>query len=126
MARSRFAVRVGIFPAMLSNNPLDMLPFCIIKPLYYCRRFDLPRNWTVVELYSSASLGVFVHHPRSIKELRMTQAMNLRMFFGVAWLLIGLAWGYWSLSRNKNASLRRSGTFLLLGSLGLIFSFFWK
>jgi hypothetical protein len=56
----------------------------------------------------------------------MTQAMNLRMFFGVAWLLIGIAWGYWSLRRNENASLRRSGTFLLLGSLALIFWFFWK
>jgi hypothetical protein len=59
-------------------------------------------------------------------ELRMTQAMNLRMFFGVAWLLIGLAEGYWLLSRNQNARLRRSGTFLLLGSLALIFSFFCK
>lgn len=38
-------------------------------------------------------------------ELRMTQAMNLRMFFGVAWLLIGLAWEYQSLRRNKKASL---------------------
>ena len=56
----------------------------------------------------------------------MTQAMNLRMLFGMAWLLIGLAWGYWSLRRNENASLRRSGTFLLLGSLALIFSFLWK
>jgi hypothetical protein len=46
----------------------------------------------------------------------MTQAMSLRMFFGVAWLLIGHAWGYWSLKRNENAGLRRSGTFLLLGS----------
>ena len=42
-------------------------------------------------------------------ELRMTQAMNPRMFFGVAWLLIGLAWEYRSLRRNKSASLRRSG-----------------
>jgi hypothetical protein len=71
-------------------------------------------------------LRVLQHHPQSTKELRMTQAMNLRMFFGVAWLLIGLAWGYWSLSRNENANLRHSGTFLLLGSLALIFSFLWK
>jgi hypothetical protein len=34
-------------------------------------------------------------------ELRMTQPMNLRMFFGVAWLPIGLEWGYWSLEGPK-------------------------
>jgi len=56
----------------------------------------------------------------------MIKAMNLRMFFGVAWLWIGLAWGYWSLSRNKNASLQRSGAFLLVRSLALIFSYFWR
>jgi hypothetical protein len=34
-------------------------------------------------------------------ELRMTQPMNLRMFFGVAWLPIGLEWGYRSLKEPK-------------------------
>ena len=57
-------------------------------------------------------------------ELRLTQAMNPRMFFGVAWPLIGLARECWSLRRNKNAGQGLSGTFLLLGNLALIFSFF--
>jgi len=50
----------------------------------------------------------------------MIRAMN-QIFFPAAWLLIGLAWGYRSVTRKEYAGLLAAAGFILLA----IFSF-WR